>query len=263
MLIDAHTHCFPDPVAPKAISALTSAYGLTPTCDGTTAGMLKLMDADGVDIAVVLPVATRPEQVEGINKWVLGVASERIVCFGAIHPAYPDPIKQCKLLKVAGVPGVKLQPNWQRFSPDSREAEPLYDAIEQAGLICYFHAGDEIDGSWDIVATPESIARVHERHPGMTMVAAHLGGYLMWDRARKHLIGRDIYLDTSFCRDQDISDQQYADLILEHGTNRVILGSDAPCEIASRQKQRVDRLPISEEEKEGICWRNCAQLLGL
>ena len=53
MLIDFHTHAFPDALAPRAMSSLGERVDFTPTSDGTVSGLIKSMDEDGVDISVV------------------------------------------------------------------------------------------------------------------------------------------------------------------------------------------------------------------
>ena len=61
--------------------------------------------------------------------------------------------------------------------------------------------------------TPESLARVHEMVPHLTMVVAHMGGFLVWEQAREFLIGSDVYLDTAYCLPQHISDGELVPLI--------------------------------------------------
>ena len=61
MVIDFHTHAFPDAVAERAISSLLKACGsLYLNCtDGTAGDLVKKMDEFGVDISVLQPVITR------------------------------------------------------------------------------------------------------------------------------------------------------------------------------------------------------------
>ena len=67
MIIDFHTHTFPDAIAEKAINvienkALTPAYR-----DGTVTSLLKSMADAGVTHSVCLAVATNPLKVPHIN----------------------------------------------------------------------------------------------------------------------------------------------------------------------------------------------------
>ena len=58
MIIDFHTHAFPDKLAPKAMKILSSQSAFEPWTDGTVSGLKKSMDEFGIDISVVLGIAT-------------------------------------------------------------------------------------------------------------------------------------------------------------------------------------------------------------
>ena len=68
-IVDFHAHVFPEKVADRAVEALAAAYQVRPVARPTPAGLLGVMDEAGVDVAVILPVATRPDQVRSINEW--------------------------------------------------------------------------------------------------------------------------------------------------------------------------------------------------
>ena len=55
MLVDFHTHCFPEKIAPLALEKLSFASGgLHPYTNGTVEGLKDLMARQGVDKAVVI-----------------------------------------------------------------------------------------------------------------------------------------------------------------------------------------------------------------
>ena len=68
MVIDFHTHTFPDSVAPRAIAQLSERGGIKPHNEGTLSALKESMRKNGVDISVILPVATSVHQVESINR---------------------------------------------------------------------------------------------------------------------------------------------------------------------------------------------------
>jgi len=37
--------------------------------------------------------------------------------------------------------------------------------------------------------------KVHQKFPALKIIAAHWGGFRLWDDVEKYLIGRDIWLD--------------------------------------------------------------------
>ena len=64
MIIDFHTHVFPDKIAQSTISALQSNSGTTPNTNGTVQGMLDAMARANSDICVTLPVLTKASQFD-------------------------------------------------------------------------------------------------------------------------------------------------------------------------------------------------------
>lgn len=69
MIIDFHTHIFPDTLAVKTIPMLAQRSHTQPHTDGTAAGLLGHMEESGVDVSVVLPVVTAPRQFDSINRF--------------------------------------------------------------------------------------------------------------------------------------------------------------------------------------------------
>lgn len=261
-VIDCHVHCFPDDIAGKAVDKLTNAYVITPSFDGTVQGLLRQMSAEGIEASVILPVATKASQVHDINDWSASIQSERIIAFGAIHPDYPEPAEEIDRMLAMGIRGIKLHPNWQGFRPDDPRMFQIYEAVKGRMVIC-FHAGDEL-GSWtELLSTPKALASLHKRFPDLKMVAAHMGGYRMWDEAEEYLIGTDVYLDTSACFPEDLPDERFVSLIRAHGAEKILFGSDSPCGPPIDQLERFLSLPLTDEEKELICWKNARRLLRL
>lgn len=261
-IIDCHTHCFPDKVAARALELLVATYHVPTYSDATIADTRRVMGEDGVDIALVLPVAVRPEQVVGINNWAATLASDTIVPLGSMHPGLDDPAAEIDRLVEMGFRGIKLHPTFGRFYPDDPAMDPIYKAC--AGrLVVYFHAGDEIEPATLVWARPERIARALDRHPGLTAVAAHFGGYLDWGEAEEHLLGRpNLYLDTSYCPERVFADEMVRRFIDRQGANRVLFGSDLPWARPGPDLARWRRL-LTPQEQELILWRNAAELFGI
>ena len=69
MIIDFHTHIFPDKIAAKTIEHLENASGITAATDGTLSGLLTSMDNNGVDLSVIMPVVTKTSQFETVNNF--------------------------------------------------------------------------------------------------------------------------------------------------------------------------------------------------
>ena len=63
MIIDIHTHTFPDAIAQKAVEKLAATSHSKAFLDGTQADLSASMKRAGIDYSVVLPVATDPQKV--------------------------------------------------------------------------------------------------------------------------------------------------------------------------------------------------------
>ena len=96
MLIDFHTHCFPEKIASKAIEKLSFASGgLKPHTDGTLSGLKNSMRENGVDISVALSIATNATQQKNVNNFAAEVnKEENIVAFGSVFPFAEDALSE-------------------------------------------------------------------------------------------------------------------------------------------------------------------------
>ena len=126
MIIDFHTHAFPDDLAEKAVSGLGYDSKLKPSYDGTIDGLLKSMDEAGIEKSVVLNIATKPSQAENIINWCLKVRSERIIPFASIHPDNGNFPVIISRIKNEGIRGIKLHPMYQDFYADEERLFPVY-----------------------------------------------------------------------------------------------------------------------------------------
>ncbi len=60
MIIDFHTHMFPDKIAGRTLDYLSGSSGASPFTDGTYKGLCKdSMGKGAVDISIALPAVTR------------------------------------------------------------------------------------------------------------------------------------------------------------------------------------------------------------
>ena len=256
-----HTHVFPDQLAATAVAGVCQACAITPCFDGTLRGLHSFMRHAGIARSVVQPVASKASQVRSINDWVAALADDSIIPFAAMHPDLPDVEAEIERLVALGVPGFKLHPEYQAFSPDEERLDPLYVAAAKHGLIVYFHAGED-NALPDVHSTPEMFARLLDRHPDLTIVLAHMGGWRQWDEVRRRLAGRDVYLDTSFTLPY-LGEERFAELVAAHGVERILFGSDAPWGGLSRDVAQLRAMPFSKDDLDAILWRNAARLLGL
>ena len=94
MVIDFHTHIFPDKIATRTIESLGTIAGINAATDGTLNGLLDSMQRNGVDQSVIMPVCTRAEQFDSINTFAKKVNDKyegKLISFGGIHPDCEKP----------------------------------------------------------------------------------------------------------------------------------------------------------------------------
>jgi len=258
-VIDAHAHIFPDKVAERAVQSIGGYYNLPMSGSGTVDGLIKSGEAMGVSHYLVHSTATRPEQVDAINAYISATcaADSRLIGFGTLHPDVEDLPASFENLRGLGLKGIKLHPEFQNFNLDDAVMMPIY-AIAEGKLPLLIHMGDENRDS----STPERLANVLDRFPNLTVIAAHLGGYQMWEQAAECLAGRRIYLDTSSSL-AFMTPEAATALIRRHGATKILFGTDYPMWLHQEELERLHRLDLSDEERERILWRNAAELLGL
>ena len=259
-VIDLHVHAFPDKIAEGAVSNLESLTGYARHYDGTLKGLRGSMERSGVERSVVQPVATRPESVAGINDWAARSQDAHVACFGAMHPAHPDPATEIERLAALGLRGVKMHPEFQSFRPDEDRMAPIYEGLMRHGLAVLFHAGADI--ALDSVnSTPAVFARVLDACPGLRVALGHMGGWQQWDEVLEVLAGRDVVFETSFTL-AFIGADRFLELVRAHGAERVAFGSDGPLGDAAGELEAIGALALDEDERAEILWGTAERFLG-
>ena len=171
MLIDFHTHCFPDKIAHGAIEKLSNVSGgLHPYTDGSVDGLLFQMKEEKVDISVALNIATNAHQQKKVNDFAAEAnKKDGIVAFGSVFPFAEDATDELHRIKELGLKGVKLHPDYQGFSVDDERLFPLYREISRLGLITVFHAGFDYGFPPPYKATPDRMAKITAPRMGLAL----------------------------------------------------------------------------------------------
>ena len=135
MIIDFHTHCFPDKIASKAMEILCKRSGIIkPFHNGSPDSLLALQKENGVDYSVVLNIATNPAQQKNVNDFAISLKEvDGIIPFGSVHHESPEALSELERLKENGIKGVKLHPDYQGFFVDDPKMFPIYEKIGELG----------------------------------------------------------------------------------------------------------------------------------
>lgn len=267
MLIDFHTHIFPERIAPGAIESLkdgvkriegVDAHNYT---DATYEGLVKSMQENNVDLSMAMPIATNPKKPESINEFAKGIRDDKVISFGSVHPSQEDSVEWVMRLREMGFIGLKLHPEFQYNFIDSKESIDVLKAAEKAKMLVMLHAGADIGMPPPVHCTPKRLKNALEYVKGDNIIAAHLGGWRMWDEVEEYLVKTPIYMDTAYVLN-DIDKEQCKRIIKNHGEDKILFGSDSPWETPKHTLAFLDSLNLGDEIMEKIKYKNAKVLLG-
>lgn len=257
---DAHAHIFPAKIAEKAVAFLENYYHHRWPGGGDEADLLAAMDDAGVAKSVIFSCATKPEQVTPANDFLHQLQMknpERFHAFGTLHPDFPDIPGELKRMTELGLKGVKFHPDFQKIYINEPKMMHIYELIgDQMPVI--MHMGDRRTD----FSSPWRLARVLNDHPYLRVVAAHFGGYSEWDEVKKHLVGKNVWFDTSSTF-WELPAGEAREIALAHGTDKLLFGSDYPASLPKAAIADVLTMDLSEEDNEKIFYRNAEKLFGV
>ncbi len=257
-IVDAHAHIFPEKIAEKAVESIGNYYGIKMSGLGTVEDLLQNGSRVNIFKYVVHSTATRVEQVKTINDFIAEMQRKNssFIGLGTMHPGLEleDIGSEVDRIIALGLKGIKLHPDFQDFNIDDENMMPIYGAAE-GRLPILMHMGDEVKTS----SRPKRLARVLDLYPDLTVIAAHLGGYQMWDEAMEYLAGRKVYFDTSSTLFR-LDAEKAAGIIRSHGVEKVLFGTDYPMWTHEDEMERFNKLDLSEEERKLILSENARSL---
>jgi predicted TIM-barrel fold metal-dependent hydrolase len=225
--IDVHTHAFHPKIAQKVLDQLFEHYGITPVGEGTVEDLLERAGRAGLDAVMLHTAATDPSQVVPANNWAMELIRKHpeVIAFGSLHPGYHDNARELERLAAAGIRGLKFHPDFQGFFLDDPAFYQLMESVPQ-DLILMVHVGDDLPPEKN-PSCPRKLAALLKAFPDRKVIAAHMGGYLHWKWALEHLVGTDVFLDTSSSL-AFIPDEELFAIWKRHPRERILFGSDYP-----------------------------------
>jgi uncharacterized protein len=167
--------------------------------------------------------------------------------------------------------GMKIFPGHDPIYPTDPRLEPAYDLCQRARIPMMIHTG------WNSKAPeaaqyndPKYIVQVAERYPSLKIVIAHYF-FPKVDYCFELTHGyANISYDTSGLADPEVVEATGKEKIeavllktLREKPGSVLFGSDYDMCSIPDHLQMVQSLPVSEEVREGILWRNANEVFGL
>jgi uncharacterized protein len=195
-----------------------------------------------------------------------------LIPFGSVDPwrgaAAVDEARA--LVGEHGVRGFKFHPSLQAFHPSDPMAYPLYDALQELGVIALFHSGQTgigagLPGGGGIrlkFANPLALDDVATDFPDLRIVIAH-PSFPWQDEALAVATHKpNVYIDLSGWSPKYFPPQlvRYANTLLR---DKVLFGSDFPLLTPDRWLADFDTLDIKPEVRPLILKENAVRLLRL
>jgi len=233
----------------------------------TPKNVLRLLDEEGVDVAVILaeiaPLTTGLVDNEFVVEFCR--ESERLIPFASINPVTdPNPPKiLVKLVKNLGAKGLKLLPPYQHFYPNDAELYKLYEKAQELEIPLIFHTGSSVFKNARLkYGDPLYLDDVAVDFPDLRIIQAHGGRGFWYDSAfflAKH--HRNVYIDISGLPPQNLL-KYFPDL--EKIADKVIFGSDWPGVLSIKKNiETIQRLPLKAETKRKILGESALRILKL
>lgn len=270
MVIDFHAHVFPDKIAEKTVTMLEGLGNIPSFANGTEVCLSDALIRAEIDLAVNLPVLTKPSQFSSVLEFAKELNRERregrsnILSFAGIHPDMDDIEEKLLLVKEAGIPGIKVHPDYQGSFFDCEGYVRIMKAAKELDLIAVTHSGvDAAYAKGPVRCTPERVLRVLDRIGGYSkLVLAHYGANAMFDEVYDSLAGEDVYFDTAYVLGY-IPRATFVRILEKHGSDRILFATDSPWQDVSKDLERLRSFGLGKDDEEKILSKNAEKLLGI
>lgn len=274
MIIDIHTHTFPDKIADKTIAGMEKeilkgqGFAVKHERVATVLGLFDSTVSAGIDLSVVCPVATNIAQPEKINKMSAKYNEKsqdtKIFFFGAIHPDCENYKEIIDDIVAMDLKAIKLHPDYQKTYFDDEKYIRLMDYAANKGLGIIVHAGEDVGLPEKVHCTPDMVLNVWRHIQPEKLILAHMGGWRMWDEVEEKLIGLPFFMDTAVALNKKfpvkLSNEQFLRMVRKHGSDKIIFGTDTPWYDQKQALMDLDEIDLNDNEKNQILGENANNL---
>jgi uncharacterized protein len=176
------------------------------------------------------------------------------------------------LLRAERIRGLKLYPGYEPFDVHSRALDPVYETAAEFGVPVMIHTGDTFDPGTRVKhAHPLEVDEVAVRHRETTIVLCHLGNPWFTDAAEVIYKNRNVMGDVSGLTlgefeprfERFVVNKVNEVLAFVNDPTKLMFGTDWPISSMGSYLRFVRRLEATDEEMEGLLWRNAARVFRL
>ena len=282
MIIDFHTHTFPDKIAGSVIGKLQRLSRSRPFTNATNDGLRRSMEQSGIDLSILLPVMTNAGQVHKLNDLAARInecwQETGLLSFGGMHPDVENYKEALNHVTELGLKGIKIHPAYQGADFDDIRYLRIIDKASELGLIVLTHAGWDIGIPGHNYCDTKHIQRVMREVGPDRLVLAHMGGWQDWKAVGEELAGLPLYFDASFStgdivpapgttrtpeESHNMNREQFIHLVRKLGTDRILFATDCPWSDQAESLRFVRSCGFSQQELADILGNNAQKLLDI
>jgi len=248
--------------------------------DFTVQGLLREMDAAGIDQGILIQCNDPPTVRDGLIE-ARKFASEsggRLRLVSTVDPtkgaeAVADQID--RWYATPELSGIKLFPGYHPFYPHDRHLDPVYEFAQLRKLPVLIHTGDTLDPHGLVkYARPVEVDEVAVRFREVPFVLCHFGNPWVDEAAEIVYKNRNVYADTSgllahpshplFPQMVELCRRRLLEGILMVGSaERILYGSDWPLIDLKVALRLVTALELPARDRAAILGGNARRLFGL
>ena len=220
-----------------------------------TGTLLALMDRHQVDRAVISPVGRHVVVAnhEGNDFMAAAVreAPDRLIGLASVNPWYGAAgVDELRRALDRGLRGLKMHPPLQGVTADDLLWDPLLAVCAQAGAPVLTHSGLYMHSEL------HAIAALARRHPRVMIIAGHMGFTDGWfDLAGAADGAKNLLFETSYVWGDLITH-----LVGKIGHRRLLFGSGIPRSDYRTELSKLQRLPLTAEQRAAIMADNALAL---
>lgn len=224
--------------------------------------VLTIQKEAGIDASVVLPMPqVYPADMVDANEKILTERHPSLFPFAWLNPCYiypsypriPDGSAEhliATMLTQKMAYGIKVHPVFDGYYPEPTLMRPIFQIARACKLPILWHTG------WGAFGDPLFVELSAAEYPDIVFIIAHM----IETSAPFVATGfPNVYLETSYCS----GPERLAGAVRLIGSDRILFGSDFPCNDPIVQKTIVERAKISDTDKEKIFGINALRVLKL
>ncbi len=277
MIIDAHTHLFPESVRSDrnryfpGEPAFELLYGSPKSRIAGLEDYLVAMRSNGVDKSVVFGFPWRnPETFRRHNDFIMEAVSrypDRLIGLGCFDPAHPAAAREAERCIEGGLRGIGELAFYDSGIGAAAldRLAPVMDLCRAQDLPVLIHTNEPVGHAYP-GKTPNTLAEIYRmvgRFPDNKIILAHWGGGIFFFQLLKREVRErlaNVYFDTAaspYLYDPEV----YRIAVRTAGCEKILFGSDFPLLAPRRYFAEMGQAGLSPGERERVCGLNAARLL--